>query len=236
MNILKIIILTLIILVSFFVILLKPKMHKAIRIEKADFDVKQFSEKKAEPKPTPFYAPKQQATQAPVSKRVQNVFQPNNNVQPAQAPTTPRVVPQQQLSQPKPMPPLAQPQSNTKQLTPEQEEIIAWNKWRSNLQNQVMRDSEGLGGTPLGTEYNFSFTLDKFGNISNLRIWADPSAYTQIGVRSIRPVLMGYQGQPILYFPPKSKRVVINIDGHFYISRTSKYSSPSDYSDYERVK
>ena len=42
-----------------------------------------------------------------------------------------------------------------KQLT-EQEEIIVWNQWRSNLQNQVMRDTKI--SAPIGTVFKFSFT------------------------------------------------------------------------------
>ena len=134
-----------------------------------------------------------------------------------------------------PPPSKLQQQSNTeKQLTAEQQEIIAWNKWRSDLQNQVMRDSKVVA--PIGTEFKFSFTVDKFGNISNLRIWTEPSYYTQMALRDIRPILLCYQGRSILNFPPESKRVIVNIEGHFSMAHTSKFSSPSDYSDYERVK
>ena len=47
-----------------------------------------------------------------------------------------------------------------KVLTP-QEETIAWNKWRSNLTNEIMRDTK-LPDIPNGTLFQFSFDVDKF--------------------------------------------------------------------------
>lgn len=122
----------------------------------------------------------------------------------------------------------------TRQLTPEEEEIIAWNAWRSALQNKVMRDTKLPA--PIGTAFKFSFTVDREGTISNLKVWSTNSAYTPLAVRTIKPTILGYQGQSILNFPPKSKRVITNVDGGFTIWYSSGYSSPSDYSDYERVK
>ena len=117
----------------------------------------------------------------------------------------------------------------------EEEEIIAWNKWRSNLQNQVMRDSSPMSA-PLGTIFKFSFTVDKYGNMSNIKVWSPNSNYTDYGVRKIKPVLASYSHKPILNFPTGTKRVITNVSGGFIISRTAKYSTPDDYSDYEKVK
>ena len=117
----------------------------------------------------------------------------------------------------------------------EEEEIIAWNKWRSNLQNQVMRDSSPMSA-PLGTIFKFSFTVDKYGNMSNIKVWSPNSNYTDYGVRKIKPVLASYSHKPILNFPTGTKRVITNVSGGFIISRTAKYSTPEDYSDYEKVK
>lgn len=124
--------------------------------------------------------------------------------------------------------------NNQKQLTPEEEEIIAWNTWRSNLQNKVMRDTKI--SAPLGTRFRFSFTVDREGNISNLKVWSDNSDYTSTAVRVIKPTILSYQGRSILNFPPKSKRVITNVNGEFTIWYQSGFSSPSDYSDYERVR
>lgn len=115
----------------------------------------------------------------------------------------------------------------------EEEEIIAWNKWRSELQNKLMRDSKIAA--PIGTSFEFSFTVDKFGTISNLKTWSSNPSYTPLAVRVIKPLLLSYQKTAILNFPTGSKRVITNVNGGFTMARSSRYSSPSDYNDYERV-
>ncbi len=123
--------------------------------------------------------------------------------------------------------------SQIKELT-EEEEIIAWNKWRSDLQNQVMKDTNI--SAPIGVIFKFSFTVDKFGNMSNIKVWSQTAGYSDIAVNAIKPVLMSYQRQPILTFPQGTKRVITNVAGGFVMAETTGYSSPSDYSDYERIK
>lgn len=120
-----------------------------------------------------------------------------------------------------------------RQLT-EQEEIIVWNKWRSSLQNRVMQDVKL--NAPLGTRFRFSFTVDRYGQISNLKVWSDNPEYTSLAVRQIKPLLLSYQGQPILNFPSGTKRIITNVTGGFVLATFDKYSTPSDYSDVERIK
>ena len=48
----------------------------------------------------------------------------------------------------------------------QQQEEIAWNVWRSNLQNQIMKDSR-LPDIQNGVVFKFSFTVDKYGKVSN---------------------------------------------------------------------
>ena len=115
----------------------------------------------------------------------------------------------------------------------EQEEIIAWNKWRSDLQNQVMRDSNI--SAPYGTTFNFSFTVDKNGNVSNINTWSDDNNYTPLAKRVIKPILTSYQHTAILKFPARTKRTIVNVTGGFTMSNADRYSTPSDYSDYERI-
>ncbi len=115
----------------------------------------------------------------------------------------------------------------------EEEEIIAWNKWRSDLQNKLMKESKM--SAPIGTSFEFSFTVDKFGNISNLKTWSSNPSYTPLAVNIIKPLLLSYQKTTILKFPDGSKRVITNVNGGFTMARSSRYSSPSDYNDYERV-
>ncbi len=249
MNFLKAAII-LIIAVTAAVIALKPEMPKTIRAENADFKLEIITEEAPAP------------VQNTLKNHVASVKEHANNtetviVQPKQKPKiitetvvtvqepkkvqTPKKVKQEVVKKQEPKadtnttvtkePEKAPPQ---KKLTPEEEEIIAWNEWRSNLQNQVMRDV--VLAAPIGTRFEFSFTVDKFGRISNLKVWSRNSQYTDMAVRKIKPVLLSYQGQSILKFPEKSKRVITNVEGGFTIARTSRYSTPSDYSDYERIK
>lgn len=121
-----------------------------------------------------------------------------------------------------------------KTVLTEEEEVILWNKWRSDLQNQVMRDSRIAA--PMGTRFRFSFTVDKFGNVSNLRVWSDTPYYTPMAVSSIKPVILSYQGKNILKFPKGTKRIQTNVVGGFVIATYEKYSKPDDYADVEKIR
>lgn len=148
--------------------------------------------------------------------------------------TTPH---QQQQVQQKPKPPQVQqkPQQvqNNAPLT-EAEEVIVWNKWRSDLQNKVMRDSRIAA--PRGTVFRFSFTVNKFGQMSNLKIWSDTPGYTNYAIQALKPLLLSYQGKPILNFPARTKRITTNVEGAFAISNQDRFTTPNDYSDIERVR
>lgn len=124
-------------------------------------------------------------------------------------------------------------QQQQRELT-EQEELIIWNRWRSNLQNKVMKDVKI--DAPLGTRFRFSFTVDRYGQISNLKVWSENPEYTSLAISRIKPLLLSYQGQPVLNFPQGTKRIVTNVTGGFVLATFDKYSKPSDYSDVERVK
>ena len=119
-------------------------------------------------------------------------------------------------------------------LLNEREEVVVWNVWRSNLQNQIMQDTQV--SAPLGTVFKFSFTVDKKGRISNLRTWAQPSMYNSVAINYLKPLIQSYQGKPILNFPSRTKRVITNVTGGFTISTEDRFSKPSDFSDIERIK
>lgn len=125
-------------------------------------------------------------------------------------------------------------QSLTKQ---EQEEIIAWNIWHSNLQNSIMRDTK-LPHVPDGIKFNFTFTVDKFGKVSDIRTWSDNPSYTIYAVQYIAPVIKSYQGKNILNFPANSQRTTTQFVGKFKISTKGQnvYSSASDYNDMETIR
>ncbi|MBR1942748.1 hypothetical protein IJ843_03315 [bacterium] len=124
--------------------------------------------------------------------------------------------------------------TNTKVLTEQQEEI-EWNKWRSNLQNQIMRDVK-LPIIPQGTIFKFEFDVDKYGKVSNVQTWSMTSSYTPYAIQYIAPVIRSYQGKTILNFPSGSNRTETHVTGGWKIAAISRYSTPKDYNDTETVK
>lgn len=114
-----------------------------------------------------------------------------------------------------------------------QEEIL-WNEWRSNLQNQIMSDVR-LPIVPEGTIFKFSFNVDKYGKISNVQTWSLSPTYNPYAIQYIAPVIRSYQGHDILNFPAGSNRYSTLVEGGWKISKTTKYSTPEDFSDTERV-
>ena len=116
----------------------------------------------------------------------------------------------------------------------QEEESIAWNVWRSELQNSIMRDVK-LPIIPTGTVFRFTFNVDKFGKVSNVQTWATPSNYTPYAIQYIAPVIRSYQGRSILNFPAGSTRITTQVSGGWKISANEKYSTPQDYNDVEKV-
>lgn len=117
----------------------------------------------------------------------------------------------------------------------EQEEIIAWNKWRSNLQNQIMNDSD-IDYAPLGTMFMFTFVVDKYGNVSNIKVECSNPNYMNVARNNVKPAIARLQKKSILNFPRGTQRTSTVVTGVFLIGTQNRYSTPNDYSDYERVK
>ena len=126
-----------------------------------------------------------------------------------------------------------QTQTQPKVLTAQEEEI-AWNIWRSNLQNQIMKDVR-LPIIPNGIIFKFTFDVDKFGRVSNVQTWSTTPSYTPYAVQYIAPVIRSYQGRNILNFPTGSNRTTTKVTGGWRISTSTKYSTPNDYNDTEKV-
>ena len=131
------------------------------------------------------------------------------------------------------------PVSSQSQTTPivltAQQEEIAWNKWRSNLNNQIMKDSK-LPTMPNGIIFKYKFTVDKYGKISNVQTSSTTPGYTPYAIQFIAPVIRSYQGRSILNFPAGSNRVSTEVSGAWKISNNSKLSTPDDYHDIEKIK
>ena len=115
-----------------------------------------------------------------------------------------------------------------------QEEEIAWNRWRSNLQNQIMKDSK-MPNMPTGTVFKFSFTVDKYGKVTNVKTWSTTPQYTPYAIQYIAPAIRSYQGHSILNFPAGSSRVTTEVTGGWKIATSAKYSTPQDFNDIEKV-
>ncbi len=114
------------------------------------------------------------------------------------------------------------------------QEVILWNKWRSDLQNKIMSDVK-LPIMPEGTIFKFSFDVDMYGKISNVQTWSLTPACTPYAIQYIAPVIRGYQGHEILNFPQGSNRVSTTVEGGWKISQTAKFSTPDDYKDSEKI-
>ena len=160
----------------------------------------------------------QPKTTQTTQQKPQTTAQTQTQTQPTQTQTVTKTVPVQ---------------TTVKVLTAQEEEI-AWNVWRSNLQNRIMKDSK-LPVIPIGVVFKVSFDVDKYGKITNLQTWSTDSKYTPYAIEFIAPVIKSYQGKSILDFPQGSQRTKTTFSGGWKIAATSKYSTPNDYNDTERV-
>ncbi len=127
-----------------------------------------------------------------------------------------------------------QEKTNQNPYMTEQEEIIAWNRWRSNLQNQIMKDSQ-IDYAPLGTLFMFTFVVDKFGNISNIKVQCSNQNYMDLARNRVKPAIANLQRKPILKFPRGSQRTSTIVIGGFMIGTEERYSTPENFADYERI-
>ena len=190
-----------------------------------------------------------------VEKAKVNVVQQPVKVQPQKAVKTVTAQPkQQQKSTPQPSKSTAKPIQKTQQqpkaqpvtkpavtksvktaAQKEQEELIKWNKWRSDLQNRIMTDVK-LPIVKQGTVFRFSFDVDKFGKITNVSTSSDDPNYTPYAIQYIAPVIRSYQGRDFMNFPAGSNRVTTTVSGAWKISDKTTYSTPADYKDVERIR
>ena len=126
------------------------------------------------------------------------------------------------------------PVTSTVKTEIKMEEEIVWNKWRSDIQNQLMKDVQ-LPIIPQGTVFKFQFDVDKYGRISNVKTWSLTNSFTPYAIQYIAPVIKSYQGRELLNFPSGSNRTVTTVEGGWRIGKVSKYSTPNDYHDTEKV-
>lgn len=235
-RIFSIFIIVILIITTLCILFFKPKMHKTVMIYDSAYEIVHTAEEKniTTELPTQTNTPKvQKTTQTSVPKtktqkvitRVVEIPQKQQTTQNKNVNTT--VVKQTQKITPKKL-------KTTKQITPEQE-VVLWNKWRSDLQNQIMRDVR-LPIVQEGTVFKFSFEVDKYGKVSNVQTWSTNPMYTPYAIQYIAPVIKSYQGRSILNFPSGSNRFVTVVDGGWKIAKTTKYSTPADFKDVETLR
>lgn len=218
----------------------KPKMHTAVLVYSSDYTIVEPKVETTVEKylPTVSQQPQQR-------KKVENVVNTVKNVQntkPEQPKTTTQIKKQtssqtkqtQARTATKTDVTQSKKQTHAKKMTQSEEEI-AWNKWRSNLQNSIMRDTQ-LPTVEQGTVFRFTFNVDKYGRISNVKTWSLTPSYTPIAIEYIAPVIRSYQGKSILNFPAGSERMKVEFDGKMKVASVQKYSTPQDYNDYEKIR
>lgn len=113
------------------------------------------------------------------------------------------------------------------------EELIAWNSWRSKIQNWIMQHSN-VTEADMGTIFYFTFSVDKYRNVKNIKVFCTNRNYVG-DIKQVRSTIMSLKGKPILEFPEGSNRERIDFGGGFLIGPYSQFSSPSDFNDVERV-
>lgn len=171
-------------------------------------------------------------------QNTKTVETPKNTVTPAHTAVKTQPVKQVQTTAPAPQK-TQTTKINTQTPQPKKvltlkEEEIAWNIWRSNLNNKIMQDTN-LPAVPAGTVFRYKFDVDKYGKITNVQTWSETSKYTPYAIQYMAPVIRNLQGRSILNFPQGTARTNVNAGGAWKISATSRYSTPDDYYDVEKV-
>ncbi len=218
----------------------KPKMHTAVLVYSSDYTIVEPKVETTVEKsiPTVTQQPHQKKKVEEVVNTVQNaqntkVEQPKTTTQ-TKKQTSPQTKQTQTKTAPKTTTTQKPKQTQARKMTQAEEEI-AWNKWRSNLQNSIMRDAQ-LPTVEQGTVFRFTFNVDKYGRISNVKTWSLTPSYTPIAIEYIAPVIRSYQGKSILNFPAGSERMKVEFDGKMKVASAQKYSTPQDYNDYEKIR
>ena len=233
---------------------IKPKMHKAVIVYNSDYKLVQEDIVQAEAKEIPVMEitvipeiktskksvetvsePKTKSFVNTTDKlqKHQTTLQPESKVTKIQAQKEPAKEVTKQEHRTSQNTVSSNNQVLTKTLTQKEEEI-AWNVWRSNLQNQIMHDVR-LPVLPNGIVFRFSFNVDKYGKITNIYTNSDNPAFTPYAIQYIAPVIRSYQGKSILNFPEGSTRTSTEFKGGWKISSNERLSTPQDYNDYEKV-
>ena len=237
MNFLKVLVIISFVFLTLITLKLHPDMHQPMIIEDADFKLTRISDTLSTENIPVNSTIQKQVNPKKTEKRITTSSPEPEDSQLELLERILEQTEQEAKQQPEKVEQKPVQKQNTNFKNPymtEQEEIIAWNKWRSNLQNQIMRDSQ-IDYAPLGTLFLFTFVVDKFGNISNIKVECSNPNYMDVARNNVKPAIANLQKKPILNFPNETQRTSTVVTGLFLIGTQERYSTPNDFSDYERV-
>lgn len=253
----KFVIFIIALLMSPFLIFLSPSLHKPLVLEKEDFVLKRSYEEPSEQHTLKLFkvgdAPvkdkqliavipdesKQGGTQVKIEpsafyqyanrdKTISQPVQPSPEISTSSSENFEKPEPQEELVED-----LPEDKSFKGRMLQRKEETIAWNKWRSDLQNAIMVDSSV--SAPIGTLFLFSFKVDKNRHVSNIKVLCTNPMYQKVAAEEIIDTIKGYEGSDLLQFPQNTKRKNVKFEGSYMIWFETSFASPENFSDFERI-
>ena len=224
MNFLRIFSIIALILLTIIIGLAKPKLHKTFVIAGSDFKLQRYSEQ-ISPQEIVYDNQPISASKRDVKIEPSAFMTDNKNI----VTDKPEVKsePVQELVNKK-----QEEDSSGKSLS-KREEMIAWNKWRSDIQNEIMMKSQV--DAPLGTAFYFSFKVDKFRHISNIKALCSNPLYQKEASNKIVSTIKSLEYTKILEFPANSVRDETTVRGMYSIGTETSLSNTGDFNDIERV-
>lgn len=244
MKFLRIFIIIALLLLTVVIGITSPRLHKIFVITGSDFKLERYTEK---PAPSEIKIASQSiAGQHPVKIEpsafitdTKTVVQPSDFMSEEKPVVTDSINPdniplelQEQAASLLDEVNKAKAVTSSDKLT-KKEELIAWNKWRSDIINDVMVKA-GVEA-PIGTFFYFSFKVDKFRHISNIKAYTTNPLYKKEVKEKLVPTIKKMEYTQILEFPKGSERDSTVVRGMFAISDETMLSNPNDFNDLERV-
>ena len=209
-------------------------MHKNMLIYNSDYEVVEHKVETKKVQELPTVTTSTQKKQKDIEPIVKT--EPKEKVQQPVQKTVTKPVEKVQKPETKQVKKVEQPKKvQTTQKNTQASEEIQWNIWRSNIQNQIMKETQ-LPMLPQGTVFKYSFDVDKYGKVSNVQTWSENPAYTPYAIQYMSPVIRSFQGRSLLDFPKGTSRTTTTATGGIKISSKVKYSTPKDFHDTEVVK
>lgn len=140
---------------------------------------------------------------------------------------------------------ISTPKSTNQNTLTEYEETIAWNQWRANLANEILRlgklKQENFKVTRYKTKVYYSFDVDKYKNISNIIVTVEnlPNKNdTYKVITHFKTIINMMNHKPILQFVEGSQRTSVHVKNSMKWVKVGEATPTraSDYSDNERIK